>query len=194
MSGRRPAGPAVARAGLAAAVALLLGGGPLAAEGPGPEGPEAGAGAAAAPGAQEAPDAARGPVTSLPLPRYVSLRAETANARRGPSLSHRVDWEFVRRGWPLQITAEYGHWRRVRDAEGAGGWVHHSLLSGVRTVVFAGEALEPVHVTASETSAIRAYAEPGVVARLDRCDGAWCRVTAEGTDGWVRRAALWGAE
>jgi SH3-like domain-containing protein len=202
MAGRRSAGPAAALAGQAAvfAVGVFLGAVPVAAEGPGPEGPEAevvapGVGAEVpAPAAGAGQEPARGPVTSLPLPRFVSLRAETANARRGPSLSHRVDWEFVRRGWPLQITAEYGHWRRVRDVEGAGGWVHHSLLSGVRTVVFAGGALEPLHVTTSETSAIRAYVEPGVVARLDRCDGAWCRVTAEGADGWVRRAALWGAD
>ena len=227
MAGRRSAGPAAALAGLTAAVAVLLVGLPVAAEGPGPEGPEAEvvapevgaamvapeagaatvapeAGAAAvapeagtamvAPEAGVAQEPKRGPVTSLPLPRYVSLRAETANARRGPSLSHRVDWQFVRRGWPLQITAEYGHWRRVRDVEGASGWVHHSLLTGVRTVVFTGGTLEPLHVTTSETSAIRAYVEPGVVARLDRCDGAWCRVTVGGRDGWARRAALWGAE
>ena len=64
-----------------------------------------------------APATARGPVTNLPLPRFVSMRAETANARRGPSLDQRVDWEFVRRGLPLEVTAEYGQWRRVRDAE-----------------------------------------------------------------------------
>ena len=73
----------------------------------------------------------RGPVTNLPLPRYVSLKASKANVRRGPSRTHRIDWVFTRKSMPLQITAEYGHWRRVRDIEGAGGWVHYSLLSGV---------------------------------------------------------------
>jgi len=32
-------------------------------------------------------------------------------------------------------TAEYEHWRRVEDQDGAGGWVHYSLLSGVRSVL-----------------------------------------------------------
>ena len=63
----------------------------------------------------------RGPVTNLPLPRYVTLKPGEANARRGPSLDQRVDWEFVQRGMPLEVTAEYGQWRRVRDADGAGG-------------------------------------------------------------------------
>ncbi|NNF73231.1 MAG: aspartyl-trna synthetase, partial [Rhodobacteraceae bacterium] len=79
----------------------------------------------------------RGPVTNLPLPRFVSLKASEGNVRRGPSLSHRIDWVFTRRDMPLEITGEYGHWRRVRDRDGAGGWMHYSLLSGARTVIVA---------------------------------------------------------
>ncbi len=137
-------------------------------------------------------DAALGPVTNMPLPRFVSMRAETANARRGPSLSHRVDWTFLRRGLPLEVTAEYGNWRRVRDAEGAGGWVHHTLLSGVRTVLVQGEGPAPLRAGASEAAAIRAFAEPGVVARLEACAGDWCELSADGAAGWAPRAALWG--
>jgi SH3-like domain-containing protein len=136
----------------------------------------------------------RGSVTNLPLPRFVSLRAESANARRGPSLSHRVDWTFVQRGLPLEVTAEYGHWRRIRDVDGMGGWVHHSLLSGVRTVLVRGEALTALHVATADTAPIRAYVEPGVVGRLERCEDAWCRVNLAGADGWIRRGALWGVE
>lgn len=149
--------------------------------------------AGAEPAAEKAAEG-RGPVTDLPLPRFVSLRAETANARRGPSLSHRVDWTFMRRGWPLQVTAEYGQWRRVRDAEGAEGWVHHSLLSGTRTVVVAADALVPLRTTRSDASAVLAYIEPGVVARLEACDGAWCRVDAAGAEGWVPDGVLWGVD
>ena len=47
----------------------------------------------------------RGPVTNLPMPRYVSLKAGEANARRGPSLSHKIDWVYKRRGVPLEIYA-----------------------------------------------------------------------------------------
>ena len=74
---------------------------------------------------------------SVPLPRFVSLKGNEGNARRGPGLTHRIDWVFTRAGMPLKITAEYEHWRRVEDAEGAGGWVHYSLLSGVRSALVA---------------------------------------------------------
>ncbi|CAN0582077.1 unnamed protein product, partial [Ectocarpus sp. 12 AP-2014] len=64
----------------------------------------------------------RGPVTNLPMPRYVSMKAAEGNVRRGPSRAHKIDWVFKRRGMPLMITAEHGHWRRVQDRDGAGGW------------------------------------------------------------------------
>ena len=139
-----------------------------------------------------AADPAVGPVTRLPLPRFVSTRSESTNARRGPSLDQRVDWEFVRRGLPLQVTAEYGNWRRVRDADGAGGWVHQTLLSGARTALVLGPEAVPLRAAADESSAIQAVAEPGVVARIDACEGAWCEITADGIDGWLPRGAIWG--
>lgn len=136
--------------------------------------------------------AAVGAVTSLPLPRYVSLRGSEANARRGPSTSQRVDWTFVRRGLPLLITAEYGNWRRVQDAEGAGGWVHYMLLSGVRTALVQGEAPLPMRAKAEEGAQIRAFAEPGVIAKVEHCRDGWCELKTGDVKGWVPRAALWG--
>ena len=63
-----------------------------------------------------------GPVTNLPMPRFVSMKASEGNVRRGPSLSHRIDWVYKRRNMPLMIVGEYGHWRQVRDRDGVGGW------------------------------------------------------------------------
>ena len=83
-----------------------------------------------------------GAVTGFPIPRYVSIKASEANARRGPSRSHRIDWVFQRRNMPVQIVAEHGHWRRIVDRDGAGGWMHYSLLSGVRTAIIETDMLE----------------------------------------------------
>jgi SH3-like domain-containing protein len=136
--------------------------------------------------------AARGPVTNLPLPRFVSMRADMANARRGPSYDQRVDWEFVRRGLPLEVTAEYGPWRRVRDADGYGGWVHHTLLSGLRTALVRTDAPIALQSGPEPATAVRAMAEPGVIGRLETCAGEWCEIAVSGIDGWVPRTALWG--
>lgn len=134
-----------------------------------------------------------GPVTNLPLPRFVSLKAAEGNVRRGPSLNHRIDWVFKHRNMPLEITGEYGHWRRVRDRDGAGGWVHYSLLSGNRTVIIEQDML-PLLMKPDPKSPVNAQVELGAVARLDECINGWCRIRAERYRGWVPQASLWGVE
>ncbi len=135
----------------------------------------------------------RGQVTGLPLPRFVSLKAGSANVRRGPGLAHRIDWRFLHRGMPLRVVAEYENWRQVRDHEGMGGWVHFALLSGVRTVLVRGETVELKSDPAADAP-VAAIAQGGAIARLDRCEAGWCRIEASGHGGWAPHAALWGTD
>lgn len=143
---------------------------------------------AAAPRAEE-----RGRETNFPIPRFVSMKATVGNVRRGPNKSHRIDWVFTQKGLPLQIVDEYGHWRLVRDMEGDGGWMHYALLSGVRTVMVTGSRV-PLRVSPREGARPVAYAEHGVIARLDMCEGSWCRLSAQGHRGWARKSEIWGVE
>jgi SH3-like domain-containing protein len=138
-----------------------------------------------------AAETVRGPVTNLPLPRFVSLKAAEANVRRGPSLSHRIDWVYRRRDLPLQVVAEHGHWRRVEDRDRQGGWIHYALLSGVRTAFVEVEET-PLHVKPREDSPIAAVARRGVVARIDECGPRWCRLKKDGHRGWAEKSSLWG--
>ena len=153
-------------------------------------------GIAAAPFAAWAQDRASearvGPVTGLPLPRFVSLKAAEARARRGPSTSHRIDWVYQRRGLPLMVTAEHGHWRRVEDVEGQGGWVHYALLTGTRRVLVLDD-LTTVRARPGWGARERAHLEAGVIATLGDCEAGWCRVEVGDVKGWVPEGALWGA-
>lgn len=136
-------------------------------------------------------DPNKGAVTNLPLPRFVSLKSGEGNARRGPGLSHRIDWVFTRVGMPLKITAEHGHWRRVEDAEGLGGWVHYALLSGVRSVMVADDMA--TFYSRDDTASLAAFqAERGVVARVISCKDGWCRVSVDKQRGWAPVSSLWG--
>jgi SH3-like domain-containing protein len=146
----------------------------------------------AAPARTVAPrDPNKGAVTNLRLPRFVSLKSGEGNARRGPGLSHRIDWVFTRTGMPLKITAEHGHWRRVEDPEGLGGWVHYALLSGVRSVIVATDTAD--FFARPDTSAQVAFrVERGVVARVIACKDGWCRLSVDGQRGWAPTSSLWG--
>lgn len=133
----------------------------------------------------------RGSVTNLPLPRYVSIRASEANVRRGPSTTHRIDWVFTRRDMPVLITAEHGHWRRIEDREGAGGWVHYSLLSGTRTVIVDQDML-PLRSRPDPGAPEAARLELGVIARVQSCVADWCRLSVAGHRGWAVKSTFWG--
>ncbi|WP_421701379.1 SH3 domain-containing protein [Aliiroseovarius sp.] len=133
----------------------------------------------------------RGSVTNLPIPRYVSLKTGEGNVRRGPSLTHRIDWVFKARGMPLEITGEFGHWRRVRDRDGVGGWMHYSLLSGARTVIIETD-LTALFQRPDPSTRVNAYLEAGVIARVDECAADWCLLRADGHKGWAAKTAIWG--
>ncbi|MCR9085369.1 MAG: SH3 domain-containing protein [Rhodobacteraceae bacterium] len=133
-----------------------------------------------------------GSETQRPLPRFVSMKAGEANVRRGPSLTHRVDWVFRHRGLPLMVTAEYGHWRRVRDRDGIGGWMHYAMLSGARTAVVVSDMTE-LRRQPDPQAPVVARAERDAVVRITRCSAQWCRVSAGSHRGWVGVSDLWGA-
>ena len=133
----------------------------------------------------------KGQVTNLPIPRYVSLKVKEANARRGPSLSHKIDWIYKRQNMPLEIYGEYENWRRVRDFEGLGGWVHYTLLSGIRYVLVKNELLE-MRLLPSIDAQVIAKVPQYNIATLDKCNKDWCRIIDDGYKGWVPKNGIWG--
>jgi SH3-like domain-containing protein len=145
-----------------------------------------------------------GPVTKLPLPRYVSLKTDRVNLREGPSKDHRTLWVFQRAGLPVEIVAEFETWRRIRDAEGTEGWVLHSLLSGRRTALVMpwakGESAPvPLYERADDKAEVLARLQAGVIASIKQCTGTWCRIAispAAGqggdVDGFLKQDRLWG--
>ena len=151
------------------------------------------AGAIAMPRLAEAQEI--GSVTKLPLPRYVSLKSDKVNLREGPSREHRATWIFQRAGLPVEITAEFDTWRKIRDSEGSEGWVLHSLLSGRRTALVApwkkGQTFNLYRSRDEQSSPIAAL-QTGVIGNIQTCDRTWCRIYGEGYDGYVLQANLWG--
>ena len=133
--------------------------------------------------------------SGLPVPRYVSLKSDHVNVRAGPTKDNDVAWVYTRSGLPVEITAEFENWRRVRDSEGAEGWVYYSLLSGRRTAVVTmktKDELAPLYDRADETSAVTARLQAGVVAQVKKCTTGWCHVAGNGFDGWIQQQRLWG--
>jgi SH3-like domain-containing protein len=143
-----------------------------------------------------APKTRLGSESKLPVPRFVSLKSGRINVRRGPGPDNQILWVFEKKGLPVEITAESGRWRRIRDREGDVGWVWHSMLDGRRTAVVTGHDgnTAPVALQAEPdpSANVVAYAEVGVIAQIKLCKGAWCELQASGYEGWIPRSQIWG--
>lgn len=147
---------------------------------------------ACATAARAASEISIGP-SGLPLPRFVSLKADKINVHVGPAKTYDVTWIYTRAGLPVEITAEFENWRRIRDGEGAEGWVYHSLLSGRRTgLVLAKDELVPLRDAGDPEGTITAKLQGGVLGAVKKCTGTWCRIFGEGFDGWIEQQRLWG--
>ncbi|MGL4636410.1 MAG: SH3 domain-containing protein [Beijerinckiaceae bacterium] len=136
-----------------------------------------------------------GSVSGLPIPRFVSLKPSDTPMREGPSKDHRIKWVFKKEGVPVEIIAEFENWRRVRDSEGDDGWVFHSRLSGRRTAQINPKLKDPsvaLYERDSDSAAVVARLQPGVIGSVEQCSGRWCRLVGEGFDGWLQQERLWG--
>jgi SH3-like domain-containing protein len=144
--------------------------------------------------------AAQGRSSGAKVPRFVSLKANRVNLRKGPGTDYPTSWVFRRAGLPVEIVKEFEGWRQVRDAEGTTGWVLGTLLSGRRTAQILPWEVKPsqerphVALTSSEDESSEpvALVEAGVIADVHECDGTWCLVSVDQYRGYVLQKKLWG--
>jgi SH3-like domain-containing protein len=98
----------------------------------------------------------------------------------------------VRRWSAIEVIAEYDTWRRVRDIEGATGWVKAAMLDGRRSVIVTGRVNTALLSAPKADADAVAFAAPGLVAKLVACRGEWCEISTRGYEGYVVRDRLWG--
>ena len=151
---------------------------------------------AAADNVKQAAVESAGKSAALPVPRFVSLKSDKVNVRKGPSTDQAIVWVFSRAGLPVEVIAESDNWRRVRDSEGADGWVFHSLLSARRTALITpwskGDERVPLYSSNSTGSRAVAELQSGVLGNVLSCDGEWCNVSVDDYSGYVQQDKLWG--
>lgn len=141
--------------------------------------------------------------SGLDLPRYVSLKADRVNVRKGPGTDYPIAWVFERIGLPVEVIKEYESWRQIRDSDGAEGWVLQNLLSARRTALVApwearkapaGKTLPVFEVreSASGSGGVVAKVEAGALVSVLSCDRTWCLVSVSDQRGYLEQAKLWG--
>jgi len=138
--------------------------------------------------------------SGLPVPRFVSLKSDRVNMRKGPGTDYPTAWVYKRAGLPVEVIKEFEGWRQVRDADGVSGWVLQTFLSGRRTALVLPWEVKagvlppkvPLRDNDSERAKPVAMVEAGVIANLTTCDGRWCHVSIDKFRGYIEQKKLWG--
>lgn len=134
--------------------------------------------------------------SGLPVPRFVSLKSSDVNLRVGPGDYFPTQWVYKRANLPVEIVAEFGDWRQIREVDRTQGWVHKSLLSGHRFVTILHDKT-PLHASEETASKVLATLQNGVLGMLLKCKENACYIHVRGEPplkGWVLKEHLWGLE
>jgi SH3-like domain-containing protein len=140
-------------------------------------------------GAATAPASAQ----ERPLPYWASISAGQALMRTGPDRSYPALWLYKRRDLPVRVLQVVGPWRRVQEQDGSSGWMLASLLAARRTAVVTG-GLRPIRAEPGAGASLLWQAEPGVVGRISKCDGQYCRMQIGEKVGFIEQAGIWGTD
>lgn len=130
--------------------------------------------------------------SGLKLPRFTSLKSNEVNVRTGPGTRYPIQFLYRREGMPVEVIDEYDLWRKIRDVEGATGWVHKTMLDGRRTVMIKSKDSRVVRREPEPAAKPLLKAEPMVVAKLVECEKHWCRILLSGRKGWIEKSYIWG--
>lgn len=129
---------------------------------------------------------------NLPVPRFVTIKFNEVNARTGPENDCPIEWIYLKKDEPVEVIAEYGKWRKIKDVDGEGGWVHSSVIAGKRSIIIIGKNPVPMLENPSNHKNVKANLLPNLRCSLHKCEKDWCLVTCKNHKGWVSRKHIWG--
>ncbi len=129
------------------------------------------------------------------MARMVAVKNDNVNMRSGPSLNKEVIWKLGI-GFPLKVVKKSGKWLRVKDFEGAIGWVHKDVVSRSGHMIVKAQKKNKGKINIRKKPGTRskvvAKAYYGVVFKtLDQKKG-WVKVQHGEVIGWIKRSLLWG--
>ena len=125
-------------------------------------------------------------------PYWASIASGQAMTHTGPGRNYPNVWLYERRDLPVRVVKKYDNWRLIEDLDGAKGWMLVTFLADRRTAIVKPGGPRPIRVSPDENARIAYTAEQGVVGRISRCSGGWCRIDMGNHRGYVRTSDIWG--
>lgn len=128
-------------------------------------------------------------------PYWASISAGEARMRTGPGKAYPATWLYKKRDLPIRVVGTYPNWRKVQEPDGTTGWMLVSLLSDTRTAIIPPGPARALHAAPAANAKVAYRVGPGVVGRVSKCGGGWCRFdVGGGRSGFVRTSDVWGVD
>ena len=135
-----------------------------------------------------------GKETGLEIPRYVSLKSDDANIRVGPSKNYPIEIKYIKKNYPLKVLDEYEEWRKVEDFNSNIGWIHKSLISGIRTGIVLSNDNKNIRLLNTLDGNVIGEIGNGNIVFLEKCKIDWCLVSIGDFEGWMDKNYIWGVK
>ena len=135
-----------------------------------------------------------GKETGLEIPRYISLKSNDANIRVGPSKNYPIEIKYIKKNYPLKVLEEYEDWRKVEDFQKNFGWIHKSLISGIRTGIVLSNYNKNIKLLNTLDGNVIGEIGYGNIVFLEKCKIDWCLISSGNFDGWVNKKYIWGVK
>lgn len=125
----------------------------------------------------------------LPMPERSSLNVTSTLARTA------VVCERLKNATLAETsshTSSFDSWRKIRDFDGATGWIHRALIGPARTAwVAPWESAQMFALWSGPEpdASTLAIVEPKVLVSVNHCSGTWCNVTKQSFDGYIGNRA-----
>ena len=133
-----------------------------------------------------------GSETGFKIPRFVSLKSNDVNLRKGPSINYPIVLKYTIKNLPIEIIDEHGQWRQIIDIEGNQGWLHKNLIKGGRFAIINPKYNAPLQIKNKPQGRIIGTIGKNNIVKIEKCFLDWCAVSYENKKGWVEKINLWG--
>ena len=125
-------------------------------------------------------------------PYWASIASGQAMTHTGPGRNYPNVWLYQRRDLPVRVVKKYDNWRLIQDPDGAQGWMLVTMLSDRRTAIVKPGEPRPIRLRPNDGAKPAYMAEQGVIGRISKCSGGWCRIDIGRHRGYVSTADIWG--
>ena len=123
--------------------------------------------------------------------KMLTTKFNEVNVRNGPGISHLKIFKILKKGYPLQITDNFGNWKKILDVDGNSGWISNTQLSNKKHIII-NKNQAYIYKFPLQNSKKIALVKGKKVLAIDRCNVDWCFINDKQIKGWVMKKMIWG--